>query len=64
MIALESRQVKIVAVQPADLAEIVLEAPPRRPGGRKWLPLPLFDRQADVPAPAPPNAPSYPSRRV
>src|SRR5437868_4132160 len=40
-----------VAVQAGDLAGIVLEAPPRRRGGRQWQPLPLLDPEALPPAP-------------
>jgi hypothetical protein len=36
-------RVKVVAVRAEDLAGIVLETPPRRRGGRKWAPAPLFD---------------------
>jgi hypothetical protein len=39
-------RVKVVAVQAGDLAAIVLEAPPRRRGGRQWHTLPLFDLDA------------------
>jgi hypothetical protein len=35
-------RVKVVAVQLPDLAGVILEAPPGRPGGRKWTALPLF----------------------
>jgi hypothetical protein len=38
--------VKGVAVRPGDLAAVVIEALPRRPGGRQWHPLPLFDPEA------------------
>jgi hypothetical protein len=42
-------QVKIVAVRPENLAGTVMEAPPRRRGGRRWVPLPLFDRGGGQP---------------
>jgi hypothetical protein len=38
--------VKIVAVQLEDLAAVILEAPPRRRGGRKWVPGPLFEPES------------------
>jgi hypothetical protein len=41
--------VKIVALRPSDLAAIVVEAPPRRRGGRKWAPLPLFEESESCP---------------
>jgi hypothetical protein len=41
--------VKVVAVRAEDLAAVVVEAPPRRPGGRKWYALPLFDSDAASP---------------
>jgi hypothetical protein len=45
--------VKRVALRGEDLAGVVVEVPPRRPGGRKWRPLPLFDLEARS---SPPNA--------
>jgi len=39
-------RVKIVAIQADDLAAVVVEAPPRRRGGRPWEPAPLFDMEA------------------
>jgi len=36
-------RVEILAVWAEDLAGDIMEAPPRRRGGRRWAPLPLFD---------------------
>jgi hypothetical protein len=36
-------RVKIVSIRPEDLAAVLIEAPRRRRGGRKWEPAPLFE---------------------
>jgi hypothetical protein len=39
---------KIISIRLPDLARVVIEAPPRRRGGRKWEALPLFPDGAEA----------------